>query len=263
MGLVWPNLFPWNGSLFRSIFHRARWSKLSGPPVSFNQHPSLSWVSLVPQMVKNLPGMQETWVQPLSQEDCLEKGMATHSSILAGRILWSEEPGWLQSMGLQRVRHGWLCTHTSLSADSADPETTIGLSLAGWSLGVGTLSHTAHCPQARSRHLRSMETSVLHQDQAIARRTVIQGQATWQREGGQEQSQTRWVGGRLGGEIPDYWGEGQMAAFSLDPHHWVQICRNIQRGGYTWMGGEFGGEIIHVYVWLSRSAVHLKLSQQC
>ena len=119
--------------------------------------------------------MQETWVQPLSQEDRLEKGMATHSSILAGRILWSEEPGWLQSMGLQRVRHGWLCTHTSLSADSADPETTIGPSLAGWSLGVGTLSQTACCPQAWSQHLRSMETSVLHQDQATARWTVIPG----------------------------------------------------------------------------------------
>ena len=55
------------------------------------------------QMVKNLPAMQETLVQSLGQEDPLEKGMATHSSILAWRIPWTEEPGGLQSMGLQRV----------------------------------------------------------------------------------------------------------------------------------------------------------------
>ena len=57
------------------------------------------------QMVKNLPEMQETWVQSLGQEDPLEKGMATHSSILAWRIPWTEEPDGLQSIGLQRVGH--------------------------------------------------------------------------------------------------------------------------------------------------------------
>ena len=56
-------------------------------------------------MVKNLPAMQETWVQSLGQEDPLEEGMATYSSILAWRIPWTEEPGGLQSMGLQRVGH--------------------------------------------------------------------------------------------------------------------------------------------------------------
>ena len=59
-------------------------------------------------MVKNLPAMQETqetWVRSLGQEDPLEKEMATHSSILAWKILWTEEPGGLQSMGLQRVGH--------------------------------------------------------------------------------------------------------------------------------------------------------------
>ena len=61
--------------------------------------------SLVPQMVKNLPAMQETQVQSLGQEDAIEKGMATHSSILAWRIPWTEEPGELQSMGSQRVGH--------------------------------------------------------------------------------------------------------------------------------------------------------------
>ena len=60
--------------------------------------------SLVAQMVNNLPAMQETWVQSLGQEDPLEKGMATHSSILAWRMPWTEEPGRLQSIGLQRVR---------------------------------------------------------------------------------------------------------------------------------------------------------------
>ena len=52
-------------------------------------------------MVKNLRAMQETWVQSLGQEDPLEKGMATHSNILAWRIPWTEEPGRLQSIGLQ------------------------------------------------------------------------------------------------------------------------------------------------------------------
>ena len=56
-------------------------------------------------MVKNLPAMQETQIQFLGQEDLLEKEMATHFSILAWRIPWKEEPGRLQSMGLQRVRH--------------------------------------------------------------------------------------------------------------------------------------------------------------
>ena len=56
-------------------------------------------------MVKHLLTMQETWVQSLGQEDPLEKGMATHSNILAWRIPWTEEPGGLQSMGLQRVGH--------------------------------------------------------------------------------------------------------------------------------------------------------------
>ena len=61
----------------------------------------LPWASLLAQMVKNLPVMQETWVRYLAQEDPLEKGMTTHSSILSWRIPWTEEPGGLQSMGLQ------------------------------------------------------------------------------------------------------------------------------------------------------------------
>ena len=55
--------------------------------------------------IENLPAVQEAWVQPLGQEDPLEEGMATHSSILALRTPWTEETGRLQSMGLQRVGH--------------------------------------------------------------------------------------------------------------------------------------------------------------
>ena len=57
------------------------------------------------QTVKNLPAMQETQVQSLGREDSLDKKMATHSSILAWEILWTEEPGGLQSLGSQRVGH--------------------------------------------------------------------------------------------------------------------------------------------------------------
>ena len=60
---------------------------------------------LVAQMEKNLPAMQETWVQSLGQDDPLEKGMATYSSILARRISWTEKPGGLQSEWSQRVGH--------------------------------------------------------------------------------------------------------------------------------------------------------------
>ena len=65
----------------------------------------LLWASLVAQLVENLPAMQETWIRFLGREDPLEKGMATHSSILAWRFLWTEEPGGLQSLGSQRVGH--------------------------------------------------------------------------------------------------------------------------------------------------------------
>ena len=62
--------------------------------------------SLVAQMIKHLPTIQETWVRSLGWEDPLEKEMATHSSVLAWKIPWMEKPGGLQSMGSQRVGHG-------------------------------------------------------------------------------------------------------------------------------------------------------------
>ena len=61
------------------------------------------WASLVAQLVKSLPAMQETWVRSQGQEDPLEKEMATHSSILAWRIPWTKEPGRLQSMRSQKL----------------------------------------------------------------------------------------------------------------------------------------------------------------
>ena len=64
----------------------------------------LGGASLVAQRIKRLPAMRETGVRYLGWEDPLEKEMATHSRTLAWRIPWTEEPGWLQSMGLQRVR---------------------------------------------------------------------------------------------------------------------------------------------------------------
>ena len=68
---------------------------------------------LVAQMIKNPPAMQEIWIWSQGWEDPLDKEMATHSSILAWRIPWTEEPGGLQSMGLQRVGHAWVtkCEH--------------------------------------------------------------------------------------------------------------------------------------------------------
>ena len=72
------------------------------------------WRPLNPsvQTVKRLPARRETWVRSLGQEDPLEKEMATHSSILAWRIPWTEEPGGLQSTGSQRVGHDWATSLT-------------------------------------------------------------------------------------------------------------------------------------------------------
>ena len=74
---------------------------------------------MVVQIVNNLPPMQKNWVRSLGQEDPLEKGMATHSSILAWKISWTEELGRLQSMRSQRVGHDWATnthTHTNVMA---------------------------------------------------------------------------------------------------------------------------------------------------
>ena len=74
----------------------------------------IQWASLVVQMVKRLPAMLETQVRSLGWEDPLEKGMATHSSTLAWKIPWTEEPGRLKFMGSQRVGHDWATSLTHL-----------------------------------------------------------------------------------------------------------------------------------------------------
>ena len=108
-------LLSWSSpSLFLAFPNRVVFSFLrdSLPPkcpyLQNEMLPTLSVeASLVAQMVKNPPAMQETWVQSLGWEDPLEQDMATHSSIPALRIPWIEEPGRLQSMELQRVRLDW------------------------------------------------------------------------------------------------------------------------------------------------------------
>ena len=72
----------------------------------------------VAHMVKILPAMRETWVWSLVQEDPLEKGMAIHSSILAWRIPWTEEPDRLHFVGSQRVRHDWVTKTSTVTATS-------------------------------------------------------------------------------------------------------------------------------------------------
>ena len=90
--------------------------------------------SLVAQRVKNWPATQESWVQALHREDPLEKEMATQSSILAWSIPWTEEPGELQSMGLQRVRHNWVTNrHTYTKTPDAQP----GMQTQLWGAGEG------------------------------------------------------------------------------------------------------------------------------
>ena len=89
-------------------FHHTEMPQMLKHPLLFDHFMSLLttlWASLVAQLVKNSPAMQETWVRSLGREDPLEKKMATHSSILIWRILWTDESGGLQSMGSQRVRH--------------------------------------------------------------------------------------------------------------------------------------------------------------
>ena len=82
-----------------SLFHRASRTHCKGKLVQLPSNPTLGnhWASLVAQRLKRLPGMQETWVQSLGWEDPLEKETAIHSSTLAWRIPWTEEPDGLQS----------------------------------------------------------------------------------------------------------------------------------------------------------------------
>ena len=101
--------------------------------------------SLVAQMVKCLPAMQETWVRSLGQEDPLEKEKATHSSILAWKIPWTEGPGRLQTMGLQRVGHNWVTSlfHTYICSVLDLPPTLLSHpSRSSQSTGLSSLFYT-------------------------------------------------------------------------------------------------------------------------
>ena len=75
------------------------------------------WGEMVAQMVKNLPAKQKIWARSLGWEDPLEKGMATHSNILAWRMPWTEEPGRPHSMGSQKARHDWTTNTLTLAKD--------------------------------------------------------------------------------------------------------------------------------------------------
>ena len=117
MNIWWMNKW-WNWAgvpyhsqcqiIYTTVLHRKEYRTVqSMNTASFINFPGLPWASLVAQMVKNPCPRQETWVQSLGQEDPLEKGITPYSSLLAWRTPWTEEPGGLQSMGLQRVRHYW------------------------------------------------------------------------------------------------------------------------------------------------------------
>ena len=86
---------------WRRVLHQTTFLSQDTSQVYFKVWSFPFGASLVAQMVKNLPVMKETWVQSLAGDDPLEEGMATHSSILAWKIPWTEEPGGLQSIGLQ------------------------------------------------------------------------------------------------------------------------------------------------------------------
>ena len=83
------------------------WSDLAAAAAATTLDSILSWASLVAQTVINLPAMRETWVWSLGWEDLLDKGMETHSRILAWKIQWTEEPCELHTLGSQRVIHNW------------------------------------------------------------------------------------------------------------------------------------------------------------
>ena len=83
--------------LLSQYYHLVSWNKIWSLYIQ-----NIHWTSLVARLLKNPPAMRETWVQSLGWEDPMEKGKATHSSILAWRTPWT-----VQSMGLQRVRHDW------------------------------------------------------------------------------------------------------------------------------------------------------------
>ena len=111
-------------------------------------------IKLVAQMVKNLPAMQEMRVWSLGWKDPLEKEMTTHSSILAWRIPWAEEPGRLQSMRSQRIRHNWATKH--FSQNLPEFSVTCPLPASAWG-GSGPFLLT-ESSQAQNRKVLSLHS---------------------------------------------------------------------------------------------------------
>ena len=116
----------------------------------------LLWASLVFQSVKNLPALQETWVRSPGWEDPLEKKMATHSSILAWRISWTEEPGGLQSMGSQRVGHAWVTNTYLLTYFSCGEQGLLFVANHGLLTSlVSLVEHRLLAPQLQGLHTQA------------------------------------------------------------------------------------------------------------
>ena len=111
-------------------------------------HSLLWWASLVAEMVKNLPAVQETWVLSLGEEDPLEKGMAIHSSILVWKILWTEEPGGLQSMGSHSDGQDWATDNSTSFSSLAHICSPTCISCQAWSLSFG-FTHRTISPWVR------------------------------------------------------------------------------------------------------------------
>ena len=109
---MWTDLVPARGSK-QAVKRRGPTGRHYNPILNFQ------WASLVTQMVKDPPAMQETWVWSLGWEDPLEQGMTTHSSILAWRTPWTEEFGGLHSMGSPKVRHDCMINTFTVPGDSA------------------------------------------------------------------------------------------------------------------------------------------------
>ena len=108
----WDSILTWINALKKNFFKFSL--KQNSEIIKLVLYIFCLWTSLVAQTVKRLPTMWETQVQSLGREDLLEKEMATHSSILAWKIPWTEKPGRLQSMRLQRVGHDFTFTFFSL-----------------------------------------------------------------------------------------------------------------------------------------------------
>ena len=121
-------------------------------------------IYLVAQMVKRLPAMWETWVRSLGGEDALEKDMATHSSTLAWKIPWTEEPCRLQSMGSQRVGHNWATSLTSLTQSHSWLMTEVSNSSAS---DNQAFSHWTTPPPRQLKSLYDLEEISPHHEPTV------------------------------------------------------------------------------------------------